>query len=570
MNINNFEKQISGVILERGSIYFKNGAILEIDKIDDNEWIAEVEGSNGNYEVEINLNKKLEITDYSCTCPYDGDVCKHVVAVLLSIKKEVENKNLKKNNKKDGKKREWEAIIQNTPEQQIRAFLLKYAQNDEVFRNELIISLGEVKNEISTQKYRKIIKQSFNSASRNSDFVDYSSQEAAIEMIQKLISQAETHIKNQKQYEAFSIFSAVAMESIDMMHYIDDSDGDFGDIINEAFSMIDKMMESNAENELNTIIFNWFLEQVKNKDYDDFGCADELEPIFFGRAQKPSNVKYAYQFIDEQLKALNKKDSFSKMYHSTKYLKFKIDLLKWEGKNDEAEEIINQNMNLFDFRQLKIDEAIENEDYPKAILLLNEGIILSQKERLSGVETRYRELLLHIYTKTKDLKNVKLVSKQLLDDHFSIENYRNYKKNCLPDEWQDECLKIIANLSKKNPSRLFDSVFNHNLASVYIEEKMFDKLFENVKLSNSLLVIDSYKKHLAGNFSDDLIVLYKKGILKYAENAGRDIYSNIVGYLKNMATLKNGEAEAKRIRLELLEVYKNRKAMKEEFGKLKW
>jgi len=570
MNINNFEKQISGVILERGSIYFKNGAILEIDKIDDNEWIAEVEGTTENYEVEVNLNKKLEITDYSCTCPYDGDVCKHVVAVLLSIKKEVENKNLKKNNKKDGKKKEWEAIIQNAPEQQIRAFLLKYAQNDEVFRNELIISLGEVKNEISTQKYRKIIKQSFNSASRNSDFVDYSSQEAAIEMIQKLISQAETHIKNQKQYEAFSIFSAVAMESIDMMHYIDDSDGDFGDIINEAFSMIDKMMESNAENELNTIIFNWFLEQVKNKDYDDFGCADELEPIFFGRAQKPSNVKYAYQFIDEQLKALNKKDSFSKMYHSTKYLKFKIDLLKWEGKNDEAEEIINQNMNLFDFRQLKIDEAIENKDYPKAILLLNEGIILSQKERLSGVETRYRELLLHIYTKTKDLKNVKLVSKQLLDDHFSIENYRNYKKNCLPDEWQDECLKIIANLSKKNPSRLFDSVFNHNLASVYIEEKMFDKLFENVKLSNSLLVIDSYKKHLAGNFSDDLIVLYKKGILKYAENAGRDIYSNIVGYLKNMATLKNGEAEAKRIRLELLEVYKNRKAMKEEFGKLKW
>jgi len=73
MNINNFEKQISGVILERGSIYFKNGAILEIDKIDDNEWIAEVEGTTENYEVEVNLNKKLEITDYSCTCPYDGD-----------------------------------------------------------------------------------------------------------------------------------------------------------------------------------------------------------------------------------------------------------------------------------------------------------------------------------------------------------------------------------------------------------------------------------------------------------------------------------------------------------------
>jgi len=162
------------------------------------------------------------------------------------------------------------------------------------------------------------------------------------------------------------------------------------------------------------------------------------------------------------------------------------------------------------------------------------------------------------------------VSKQLLDDHFSIENYRNYKKNCLPDEWQDECLKIIANLSKKNSLRFFDSVFNHNLASVYIEEKMFDKLLESLKLSNSLPIIDSYKKHLPENFSDDLIVLYKKGILKYAENAGRDIYSNIVGYLRNMATLKNGEAEAKRIRLELLEVYKNRKAMKEEFGKLKW
>jgi hypothetical protein len=246
-----------------------------------------------------------------------------------------------------------------------------------------------------------------------------------------------------------------------------------------------------------------------------------------------------------------------------------MDLLKEEGKNAEAEEIINNNIHLDDFRKLKIEQAIKNKDFTNAITLLNKGIIQARNENYAGTVKEYKELLLSVYKKTNDTENIKLISKQLLDEDFSIENYRNYKKNFLPNEWESECLKYITKFSQKKSSGSNYSS-SSNLALIFIEEKMWDKLFEIVKSSKSIRVIEDNQKYLKENYSGELIILYEKAILKYAENTGRDIYSNIVTYLHNMAKLENGEAQAMRLSSELLETYKNRKAMKEVFSKLNW
>jgi hypothetical protein len=59
-----------------------------VDNVEHNypdTWTAEVEGSDL-YTVEIKLNNG-EIVSWECDCPYDyGDICKHVVAVLLYIR----------------------------------------------------------------------------------------------------------------------------------------------------------------------------------------------------------------------------------------------------------------------------------------------------------------------------------------------------------------------------------------------------------------------------------------------------------------------------------------------------
>src|SRR5947207_9565876 len=92
LTLSNFEKQINDTVLKRGKNYYEQGMVVELEESADNLWQAEITGSD-TYAVEIAIlnNKKKVIDDYSCTCPFEGIICKHVVAVLLAIREEIKN-----------------------------------------------------------------------------------------------------------------------------------------------------------------------------------------------------------------------------------------------------------------------------------------------------------------------------------------------------------------------------------------------------------------------------------------------------------------------------------------------
>jgi uncharacterized Zn finger protein len=73
----------SNAIFQRGIDYFESGHVGKIDYLN-NVLSAEVEGSYGDYEVTV-IWKNGRIDRASCNCPYDGHICKHIVAVLLTL-----------------------------------------------------------------------------------------------------------------------------------------------------------------------------------------------------------------------------------------------------------------------------------------------------------------------------------------------------------------------------------------------------------------------------------------------------------------------------------------------------
>ena len=70
----------SNKIFQRGEDYYESGLILKFS-VSPDSITAKVRGNYGNYTVKIEDDSdELEI---DCNCPYDGYVCKHIVAVLL-------------------------------------------------------------------------------------------------------------------------------------------------------------------------------------------------------------------------------------------------------------------------------------------------------------------------------------------------------------------------------------------------------------------------------------------------------------------------------------------------------
>ncbi len=69
---------------QRGQSYFNSGSVKKIKRTG-NVFEAVVHGSE-KYDVSLTLDKKENIEDYDCDCPYDYDgACKHIVALGLTV-----------------------------------------------------------------------------------------------------------------------------------------------------------------------------------------------------------------------------------------------------------------------------------------------------------------------------------------------------------------------------------------------------------------------------------------------------------------------------------------------------
>lgn len=89
MTIYDFNNHISTKIYSRGYEYWLDGRVKLVSRKEDSYHFA-VTGTM-TYDVTIGLDEMGAVISYGCNCPYEGDLCKHVVACLLylnALKKE--------------------------------------------------------------------------------------------------------------------------------------------------------------------------------------------------------------------------------------------------------------------------------------------------------------------------------------------------------------------------------------------------------------------------------------------------------------------------------------------------
>ncbi|MBU0488943.1 MAG: SWIM zinc finger family protein [Bacteroidetes bacterium] len=567
MNLNDFKSLIPPAIFERGNDYFTNGNITDLQQLRSGEWIASVEGNYDDYSVVVNLDKNNNIDNYQCNCPFDRAICKHVTAVLLAIKKEQAAPTPSKRNNPP----EWECVIMNTPEKELRDFLLNFAKKDRDFQHDLVVHLSASSKKINPEKYKAIVSRIFNEAGGRNGFIDYRNMFSTMRKINDLLSRAQEHISKGNLHEAFSIVSAVAPECIIAIEDMDDSNGECGGAINDSFDISSEILCACKDVELSNTIFDWLFVQIQNPAYSDYGCNEALDAVFWDWVNTPTRIAIAYQFIDEQLGRVKTETGWCSRYKATKYLKYKIQLLSSEGRLDEVNKIIEDNLHLNEFREMRIDEALSRNDIDGAIQHIHEGIAQAKNDNHPGIVHQLKNKLLDLYKSQNDSKNTRLLSKELfLENKNSITYYKVYKGTFSDDEWVGSCAEMIDELQKTAKGNYWGTKFQSELAAIYIEESMWNKLFGMVKQANNIELVERYSKYLVPHFSDELVILYRDAVFQYAGNTGRNIYISLVRYLKNMAELPGGKSVAKNLMLEILEKYKSRPAMKDEFKQLGW
>ncbi len=132
MKITNFENHIETRFLDRGFHIYEQDYIQEIDAIGVGEFFAIVLGTTF-YKVYVQIEEE-NINQWTCTCPYDGEVCKHVVAVLYYIHDSKMWLDLPKNTVLD----EIETVFDKLSKAEIREFIFTYFKRDDEMREDFL------------------------------------------------------------------------------------------------------------------------------------------------------------------------------------------------------------------------------------------------------------------------------------------------------------------------------------------------------------------------------------------------------------------------------------------------
>lgn len=532
LTLDNFETQIASVIVQRGRSYYKNGNVISIEETDDNTWTAEVEGTDL-YTVEVTLKNKT-ITDYSCDCPYDGVTCKHVVAVLFTLRGEVGDK--KKKGERDKKKKVFETILQSISLKESQDFIRSYAGKHKDFKSafELFFADKDPGTDIE-QKYTDLTNKIIDKYSYGG-YIDYDSSNIVAREIIKLLDAGFKYVEKKNFKDAFALVKGVLKPLMEAILDAEDSGESLVDSTTVAINLLKDIAKAGTTAiPVKEDIFQFLLKELNDEKYFDYGdLGDDLFDILQSLAVQLKHADAFLQFIDDKIKRL--KDEYG-YYDRQHLIASKIKFLKQIGKSSEAEKLIQANMNIVEVRQAAVNAAIKKKDYAGAKKLVTEGIRIAEREKHEFDVDLWKEVLLKIAEKENDTETIRKYARYFaLDSDFSEEYYKIWKKTYPPEEWKEvidkyieETLQKIAKQKGRTGWDYTELSEQDELTPIYIQEQYWDRLLAFLEKEKDLDITLEFHRYLVKSYPEDLMDIYLPALEKYGMNANdRSGYADLV------------------------------------------
>lgn len=580
MNLKNFQNQISPTILQRGKAYFDSGAVSILEEEENGVWCAEVEGSEG-YSVEVELSYNDEIEGYSCDCPHDADVCKHIVAVFYKLK--TWDKTVKLKSAKKGQALSFGELLKKVTVSELKEFVELSVRNDKNFKNQFELHFAYKDEGVDVEKkYTDLIKKIIRS-SMSRGFVDYDSAKDLSNKIDAILANAQEAINHNNFKDAAIIVRVVLKQLVeDVVPSVDDSNGDIDETISNAISILATVAESElCARDLKENMHDFLVKELTNDVYFAYGNYGYNLFDIFRNLSVHLNISKAFMDLANRF-SKKTTDLGGSNYRAEYFIKQTILFLEDTGNTLEAEKLIRQNLDIVEVRQDVVDEAIKRKDYTEAKELIYQGIVVAEKRDHPGTVSQWQKVLLQIADLEGDISTQRHFNLLFAFDRgFDKEYYQNWKQTFPKSEWEAEFDKLIQKIiieveleAKKNFNNQWWSknrTLLDRLAPLYVQEKQWDKLYDLVEAYPSQDVLLNYLKYLAPYFQTQLTEMLFPVLLLAGDNAtSRSGYAQValdmLNIIKLMPASKNKILEAAQI---LRSKYPRRPAMIDELKKVR-
>lgn len=575
LTLKNFEKEIDLIVLQKGKQYYQSGQVVSLEEASDGAWSAEVDGSE-TYQVEMTI-KENEVVDYYCNCPYDGGLCKHVVAVLFALREEL--KNAANSPVKD--KGVFEKLLQSVTHKDYQRFIRHQAERSKNFKTEFELFFADKDERIDVEKKYSELLQKLIRKYTDGGYVDYRSSFGLSSEIDKLLQTGLNYIAKNNFRDAFALVKALLKPVMQLMEYSDDSSGSLGGNIEDTIALLEKIISANGvAPSLKEEAFIFLEQELSHKiyfDYGDFGY--HLFPIFQSLSVQLGKTEIFLAYIDAQVaKLTGQYDNYRKEY----FKKSKIKFFQQTGNKAEAERLVRQNMDIVEVRMEVVNKKIKLKEYEAAKKIIQEGIQLAEAKSHPGTVSQWQKELLRIALLEKDTITIRRHTNFFAFDRgFSADYYNQWKSTFTADEWppiiEEHIFRVTEQITKEWKKNKIGHPIHppllQSLAPIYIQEKQWNRLLALVQQANKLNVTLEFHPYLAKEYPLELLTIYLPALEEEGTRASnRNEYVDLVQKMKKiMKDIPQGKEKVLLVAKQLKERYSTkprRPAMVEELNKI--
>lgn len=554
-----FEQFIDETILKRGFSYFNNGAVLDVVEISTGEYEAIVSGTE-NYTVQLEI-KTNAIVNHNCDCPYDlGPVCKHVVATIFYLQRDVLDFDKKSPSKPRAKRtksvaQQIKELLKSIPHDELIQFIEDQGRSDKKFRASFLATFGHLSQDISKAFYQKQIQATLRAAKGRDSWISWSNMRYVVNTTEPLLATAEKYLENNHFEEVFFISTALLEEFTEALEFADDSNGEIGYFIDASLELMSKITLEKLPASLRTELFDYCISSFTSKIFSGWGW--HMDMLDFA-SKLVANEKEANVI----LKCL---DTVKGDYYIEEAQSLKLILFRQFRPKKEVDDFITAHIKNPSIRTQEIELAFAQKNYERAIQLSNDGIEANKKEK-PGLVKNWYNWLLKVAQAQKDTSKIIAYARYLYIDNFYPDQdyYQILKTTIKKEDWHPFLETLIAEITASR-TRWSNS---ESVRKIYIEEQWWERLFAMVKQNASLGSIEQNESLLASYYSAELVELYAQEIVNYLENnIGRNHYQGACRYLRRMKKL-GGQEQVTQLIENLKAKYPKRKALMEELGKV--
>lgn len=562
--LDQFEQQVDETILKRGLSYFKKGLVSDMIETGNGKYEFTVEGSD-TYTVELNV-KGNAVTQCSCDCPYDDTVCKHIVASLFYLQKDLFGDMTASTKKKTPKKKkeltmaeQVKAILKILPHDELKDFFSNACKKDNNLKLSFISQYIHLVCPESKDLYVKQLQALVKSYAGRYNFIDTREAKQLARKVDDLLNKASESREQGQFQQPFFIASAVLETILHALEISDDSSGSLGDKIGRAYQILDELAESELDDQQHGELFAYLLNLVQDKTYEDW-------PWHLNALRSAVKLVKSEPETNKILSILDQLSKNSTQWTYPRIQSIKLELIRKTEGQAAADQYLENNLSNPQFRKEAIERALKRQDYKRAERLAKEGIA-SDVNKFRGMAEEWRNYLLTIYQADGDTKStISLAHHFFLNYHTRFHPKQYYytllKSLIEPEQWPDYVDKLAREIKKTN------YLFSYQeLIDLYIWEASWEKLTELLKRSSRLEEIANTLPHLPAAYINQVTPAYKQLIFLYVEQyIGRSYYQAACQHIK---LLKQWDADmANQLAQELRIQFRARRALLEELDKI--